>query len=168
MATSIAALPILAFAVGFFGVSLLLLGKGEAKATLWGAFFVGVVAFIVAFMQYFGLGIAAPDYLSATINGVAGMVFMIVGSQLWGADGKAVGYVVLWNGLFLLIAGLYVLTLGAQYIGIAVVIFGLLCWIGNLPTFTGMNAKGVGYLHLLLVAITSIIGWGLMIGYFPA
>ncbi|MHC1592789.1 MAG: hypothetical protein ACXQT1_01765, partial [Methermicoccaceae archaeon] len=87
MATSIAALPILAFAVGFFGVSLLLLGKGEAKATLWGAFFVGVVAFIVAFMQYFGLGIAAPDYLSATINGVAGMVFMIVGSQLWGADG---------------------------------------------------------------------------------
>jgi hypothetical protein len=111
------------------------------------------------------------DYLGATILGIAGMTFTVVGiAGFYTLQAKTLSSVVLFNGIFLVIYGLYIMgvvaagNLALISLGLVVFLYGIACFGGGLPAF-GMSAKAGGGLIAIcsainfILAITWQFGW---------
>lgn len=166
MALEIYSWAVLAYAFGFFPIAYALLGKGDAGTAFKIGLLPGIATIVNAFILYY-LG----DYLGATILGIAGMNFIMVGiAGFYTVDAKTISLVVLFTGIFLIIYGLYIMgSLAAGNIalislGLVVFLYGVACFGGGLPAF-GMSAKGGGWLITVcsvinfILAITWQFGW---------
>ncbi len=159
MALEIYSWAVLAYAFGFFPIAYALLGKGDAGTAFKAGLLPGIVTIINAFILY-----TIGQYLGATILGIAGMTFVVVGiAGFYAVQAKTFSVVVLFNGVFLVIYGLYIIGMNAANIalvslGLAVFLYGLASFGGGLPAF-GMSAKAGGG----LITICSIINFILAI-----
>ncbi len=156
---------VLAYAFGFFPIAYALLGKGDAGTAFKAGLLPGIVTVLNAFILY-----TMGDYLGATILGIAGMTFVVVGiAGFYTVQAKTFSAVVLFNGIFLVIYGLYIMgmnmaNMALVSLGLVVFLYGLACFGGGLPAF-GMSAKAGGGLIALcsvinfILAITWQFGW---------
>lgn len=158
MALEIYSWAVLAYAFGFFPIAYALLGKGDAGTAFKAGILPGIVTILNAFLLYY-----TGDYLGATILGIAGMTFTVVGiAGFYTVQAKTLSLVVLFNGVFLVIYGLYIMgSLAAGNIalislGLAVFLYGIACFGGGLPAF-GMGAKAGGGLIAICTAINFIL-----------
>jgi len=158
MALEIYSWAVLAYAFGFFPIAYALLGKGDASTAFKAGLLPGIVTILNAFLLY-----GAGDYLGATILGIAGMTFTVVGiAGFYTLDGKTLSLVVLFNGVFLVIYGLYIMgsvaagNMALISLGLVVALYGVACFGGGLPGF-GMSAKAGGGLIALCTAINFIL-----------
>ncbi|MCP8317014.1 MAG: hypothetical protein H3Z52_08610 [archaeon] len=148
---------VLAYAFGFFPIAYALLGKGDAGTAFKAGLIPGIVTILNAFLLY-----RIPDYLGATILGIAGMTFTMVGiAGFYTVQAKTLSLVVLFNGVFLVIYGLWIMyvsmnVLAVATVGLVVFLYGVACFGGGLPSF-GLNAKAGGWLIALCTAINFIL-----------
>ncbi len=162
MALEIYSWAVLAYAFGFFPIAYALLGKGDASTAFKAGLLPGIVTILNAFLIY-----SIGDYLGATILGIAGMTFTMVGiGGFYTVNAKTLSLVVLFNGVFLVIYGLYIMGVVAIVagvmntalvsLGLVVFLYGVACFGGGLPGF-GMSAKAGGWLIALCAAINFIL-----------
>jgi hypothetical protein len=166
MALEVYSWAVLAYAFGFFPIAYALLGKGDAGTAFKAGLLPGIVTILNAFILY-----SLTDYLGATILGIAGMTFTVVGiAGFYTLQAKTLSSVVLFNGIFLVIYGLYIMgvvaagNLALISLGLVVFLYGIACFGGGLPAF-GMSAKAGGGLIAIcsainfILAITWQFGW---------
>jgi hypothetical protein len=156
---------VIAYAFGFFPIAYALLGKGDAGTAFKAGILPGIVTILNALILY-----NTGNYLGATILGIAGMNFTLVGiAGFWTVQAKTLSLVILFVGIFLLIYGLYIMgtffaNMALLSLGLAVFLYGIACLGGSLPAF-GMGAKAGGGLIVLcsvinfILAITWQFGW---------
>ncbi len=160
MALDIYSWAVIAYAFGFFPIAYALMGKGDASTAFKAGLLPGIVTVLNAFLLY--AFTTPPDYLGATILGIAGMTFTVVGiAGFHTVDAKTISFVVLFNGVFLVIYGLIAMALnvaniGVLSVGLVVFLYGVACFGGGLPGF-GMSAKAGGGLVAFCAAINFII-----------
>jgi hypothetical protein len=163
---------ILAYAFGFFPIAYALMGKGDAGTAFKTGLIPGIVTLIIAFIMYrdgFALG-NSTYILGATILGIAGMTFTLVGiAGFYTVQAKTLSIGLVFTGLFLVIYGLWMMYTFMEVfsfltLGLAVFLYGIACWGGGLPAF-GMGAKAGGGLIALCTAINFILAIAWQLGY---
>lgn len=165
MALEIYSWAVLAYAFGFFPIAYALLGKGDAGTAFKAGLLPGIVTILNAFILY-----TIGDYLGATILGIAGMTFVVVGiAGFYTVQAKTFSLVVLFNGVFLLIYGLYIIGMNMANIalvslGLVVFLYGIACFGGGLPAF-GISAKAGGGIIALCTAINFILAISWQFGW---
>lgn len=166
MPLELAAWPILANVFGFYLVGAGLLGKADIPTALKSGMIVGIVVVIQAFIAYALLG----DFVTATVLGIAGMTWMVIGiAGFHKVDMASVAQLVLYVGIILLILGIYVMNLGGWVLGptlvlgLAVFLLGVACW-GAGPAVLGkIRAAAGGSIVLTVCAIDFILAFVLLL-----
>ncbi|MGQ9718318.1 MAG: hypothetical protein ACUVWK_00450 [Nitrososphaerales archaeon] len=166
MALEIYSWAVLAYAFGFLPIAYALMGKGDAGTAFKTGLIPGIVTILNGFILY-----TMGDYLGATILGIAGMTFTVLGiAGFWTVERKTLSLVVLFNGVFLVIYGLYIMgsvaagNIALISLGLAVFLYGIASFGGGLPGF-GMNAKAGGGLIALCSAINFILAIAWQFGW---
>ncbi|NWG09943.1 MAG: hypothetical protein HXX80_06555 [Nitrososphaerales archaeon] len=165
---------IIAYAFGFLPIAYALMGKGDAGTAFKTGLIPGLVTLIIAFIMYrdgLALGAAGATYvLGATILGIAGMTFTLVGiAGFYTVQAKTLSIVLVFAGLFLVIYGLWYMyqfmsVFSFLTLFLAVFLYGIACLGGGLPAF-GMGAKAGGSLIALCSAINFILAISWQFGW---
>jgi len=177
MGVEILALPLFAAVLGFVPIGLALMGKADLKTACKIGLMVGIVLLLSAIMIYgFGMDLqalgAADDatlmYMVAAILGVGSLAFLTLGlfgvTDIAYANLPTVASVILYVGLFFLIAGAYAATqLALVVTGVVIILLGIKAILGGLAGY-GKIGAGSGQGIMLLVLVNTVLCLTILIG----
>lgn len=147
--------------IGLWIGGMALAGLADLKTALRIIFIVGVVNTLLVALLF-----VTGDYLSATIVGVASFFNFLqagVGGFFEDNDTKTVGQVLSYVGIFVVVLGYYLTTLGLLYTGIYAILAGLILFAYTAACY-GKAVKACGGVIVALSVIDTILSYGLAIG----